>query len=166
MRTACAVRYASPIISMRPMDTSLANACTCASIRPGINVRPPASIATASFAAMRCDEISWMSPSATSTFMPSAQSAERPSKTRALVMRMLDILISMRLVPAEREQALPCELHRRAVVRAPGDERERGQRHERDDGEPADHAAASRGPFALMRTGKFKDVRDEGDAFS
>ena len=87
IRTACAVRYGSPIASTFCIDTSLQYACMCASIRPGISVRPPTSMTRASLSVMGFGETSWISPSATRRYMPSAHSAFVPSKMRAFLNR-------------------------------------------------------------------------------
>src|SRR5437868_4919612 len=56
----------------------------CASMRPGISVRPLTSITRALLSAIGFVETSWIRPSATRTYMPSAQSGLVPSNTRAL----------------------------------------------------------------------------------
>src|ERR1700674_5658580 len=57
----------------------------CASMRPGISIRPPASSTWASRAAIGFAETSRISPCSTSTLMPAGQSALWPSKTRAFL---------------------------------------------------------------------------------
>ncbi len=86
MRAACAVRYAGPSASTLWMFTSLAYACMCASMRPGMSVRPPASITRAPAGALSgFADTSRITPPSTSTLMPSAHSASCPSNTRAFL---------------------------------------------------------------------------------
>ena len=83
MRTPCAVRYGEPADSTLNMFTSLAYACMCASMRPGMSVRPFTSITRAFLAAMRLSDTSRMVSPSTRTLTASGQSALWPSKSRA-----------------------------------------------------------------------------------
>src|SRR5881394_3824860 len=83
MRTPCAVRYGEPADSTLNMFTSLAYACMCASMRPGMSVRPFTSITRAFLAAMRLSDTSRMVSPSTRTLTASGQSALWPSKSHA-----------------------------------------------------------------------------------
>src|SRR5258708_2205827 len=91
MRTACAVRYEGPSASTLDMFTSLAYACMCASMRPGISVRPPTSTTRALFDRMGLSETSRIRLPSTRTLMPSGHLSLLPSKMRALRNSRLDM---------------------------------------------------------------------------
>src|SRR5258705_6507567 len=87
MRTACAVRYDDPSASTLNMFTSLAYACMCASIMPGMSVRPLTSKTCAPFALIALRDTSRILSPSTRTLIPSGQSALFPSKMRAFLKR-------------------------------------------------------------------------------
>src|SRR5258706_8080544 len=63
----------------------------CASMRPGMSVRPFTSMTRASFARIAFADTSRIVSPSTSTLMPSGQSAEWPSKSRAFRKRIIGV---------------------------------------------------------------------------